>query len=149
MFYLILNDILWRSWSFFLTVALFFLVLCLANSSFLVFLNSQFYLYNPLICWTLPGFFLYYYPCTLLRQWVSASIGLILFVSFPSGIIVLYSLMPTVLKIVSCICSLLQIGGKSFLCYSILSKCLVFDVLIFFVVTFNLLHNFVFLCGWS
>lgn len=48
MFYLILNDILWRSWSFFLTVALFFLVLCLANSSFLVFLNSQFYLYNPL-----------------------------------------------------------------------------------------------------
>lgn len=78
------------------------------------------------VCWTLPGFFLYYYPGTFLRQWAGAIIGLILFISCPLRIFVLHSLMPIVLKIVSCICPLLQMGWKSFLCYSILSRCLAF-----------------------
>lgn len=78
------------------------------------------------VCWTLPGFFLYCYPGMFLRQWAGAIIGLILFISCPLGIFVLHSLMPIVLKIVQCICPLLQMGGKSFLCYSILSRCLVF-----------------------
>lgn len=101
------------------------------------------------VCWTLPGFFLYYYPGTFLRQWSGAIIGLILLVSCPLGIFVLHSLMPVVLKIVSCICPLLQMGGKSFpVTLSCPDVWYFADVFYIFAVIVNVLCNFVFLYCW-